>query len=387
METPSTWTIGKRITFGFAVVLIAMGLASGYATWTMKHAELSAQTIANQTLPEAVIGSKLVAQIGDIRVAARDFALTYAPAYSEKAKKLFEGVRATLSDAKALSVAHPAMAKLSDDIQRTEPLVVEYEKLIFAMEVRGAAYIKARDAAGQTALDLNNSWAKIVTLQSKLFKQDTTASGSVSAQPSAEQFKILELAVEGQLHTNLACVGNWKSQVVHKVELLETSHAELAKVRKNLEELAPLVTATEIKAELSLAKQLVAAYEGTIDDVRTSTLTFDEITFKHTAQGAKLATSVADLLANVNMRVQEAASSSGASLTRSMFTVIGAVMGGIAIGIVAAYFIIRGTNKVLMDVTHTLEDGTNQIVSSAGQVSFSSQELSQASSRHASSLE
>jgi methyl-accepting chemotaxis protein len=62
-----------------------------------------------------------------------------------------------------------------------------------------------------------------------------------------------------------------------------------------------------------------------------------------------------------------------------------AVAFGVAVTV--AYFIIRGSNRVLTAVARTLDDGSNQVVAAASQVSSASQTLAEGSSEQASSLE
>jgi methyl-accepting chemotaxis protein len=72
--------------------------------------------------------------------------------------------------------------------------------------------------------------------------------------------------------------------------------------------------------------------------------------------------------------------------TARLWTIVGLLI-AIAMGAAVAFVIIRSTNRVLGDAVTTLTEGSHQLVSAAGQVSTSSQALSQGATEQAASLE
>ena len=75
------------------------------------------------------------------------------------------------------------------------------------------------------------------------------------------------------------------------------------------------------------------------------------------------------------------------TVDRALALIIACTAGGLLIGVVFAFVIIRGTNRALARVSGTLEDGAHQVVSAAGQVSAASQSLAEGASEQAASLE
>ena len=86
-------------------------------------------------------------------------------------------------------------------------------------------------------------------------------------------------------------------------------------------------------------------------------------------------------------RTVEAANLSNQKLTSASWTMIVGLIGAFVVGVTIAFFIIRNSNKVLTNVAHALDDGSNQVVSASSQVSAASQTLAEGSSEQASSLE
>ena len=60
---------------------------------------------------------------------------------------------------------------------------------------------------------------------------------------------------------------------------------------------------------------------------------------------------------------------------------------GVALGILVAFDIVKGVNRVLTRLSSSLNDGSNQVASAAGQVTAASQTLAEGASEQASSLE
>ncbi|MDR3459529.1 MAG: methyl-accepting chemotaxis protein, partial [Verrucomicrobiae bacterium] len=78
--------------------------------------------------------------------------------------------------------------------------------------------------------------------------------------------------------------------------------------------------------------------------------------------------------------IQSAASSSKAGI------LIGLSL-AIVVGLGIALIITRGTSRILRNVSHSLDEGSDQVVSASGQVSSASQTLAEGASEQASSLE
>jgi methyl-accepting chemotaxis protein len=80
-----------------------------------------------------------------------------------------------------------------------------------------------------------------------------------------------------------------------------------------------------------------------------------------------------------------AASEKAMSLANTMTMVLTII--GISLGVIFSIIIVKGISRVLNNVAGSLDDGSNQVVSAAGQVSASSQTLAEGASEQAASLE
>jgi len=95
-----------------------------------------------------------------------------------------------------------------------------------------------------------------------------------------------------------------------------------------------------------------------------------------------------DQLSEVNSKYGDAAgAASEKAMSLANTLTAGLASAGILLGILLSYFVVRGVNRVLIRISSTMNDGSNQVASAASQVSASSQALAEGSSEQASSLE
>jgi methyl-accepting chemotaxis protein len=80
-------------------------------------------------------------------------------------------------------------------------------------------------------------------------------------------------------------------------------------------------------------------------------------------------------------------STSMSSSVHSLWLSVCIGLGAIVLGIVLSWYMVTSTNAVLREATNELSEGSEQVVSAAGQVSSSSQSLAQGSSEQAATIE
>ena len=379
-------TIGKRITLGFALVLTVMGLIGLFAAYNMKHAAANAKAIATQSVPENIIGAHLASSFGLARVAVRDYALNYDATYVTKAQKAFDDMNATFAEAKTLIAGHPELTQLAEGLEQAEPAVREDEVLVAKMGETGESYITARAAADQVAIDLDSALAKLVAEEKRHYEEAAAVTNGLAAQLSAP-FAAYQHAAELQLEANVARVNNLKAQTFRDVTMLDACQSQLEKMEQSLGELAPLVTTETGKTELAACTKLFGVYKTTIADLKSAFVVFFENTKQRTEAGITANKYIEEILSGSSTRAQTSAALSSDKLGRSTGYVFVGILGAIALGVVAALIITRGTTRILRQVCDALDDGSNQVRSSADQVSSSSQALAEGSSEQAASLE
>ncbi len=379
-------TIGKRLTLSFSLLLIVTVIVGGLATWTMKRAAASATSISAQIVPENIVGARLTSQFGAARIAARDYALTFDPAYITKAKTAFDAMEAAFVEAKDLAARYPDSGEFSQSVTQARPLVTEYASLVAKMLDTGNSYLADRAASAQIAIDLNASLAKIVAEQKTTYASAAVQPG-VTASQLADAFLAVDHALEAQNQANLARISNWKAHTFRDTKMFDACLAGIAKLTTLVDSLKTEIKTPQGKAEVEVSQKLLETYKTTIANLQNSFVQFSENSKRRTDVGIDANKLIEAILSTTSARASESASGSSSSLVRSSVIVSGGILAAVLIGVALGIVLVRSTNHSLRKVADMLHQASRQITGASAQVSAGSQSLAQGSSEQAASLE
>ena len=500
-------TVGKRITLGFAGVIVIMVALGGMAVWNMHAAKVESAKLADEYVPEVDVAAQVRGAANRVMYEMRGYGFTEDETFYQNAQKEMGDLDQALDACRALDEKAVYLTKLAGQIEVAQSAVDEYKALVEqtvattarmadarkALDENAAAYMKncadflanqnaalTRDfeerlqkiqltdgvvAAGTKtrvlnfraqALDdpelldeaiatINNvttftdrlrpitrdpadierienvlaaadKYEKNMTTFLEEFRKgqsaDKAALGAcrermdeaaavfvsncddfMAGQYAALERDITERHTKITLANDVLDIGNATRVAAFKSQALRDPATMRAGIR-GLDVLADMYAdlreITRLEADLEAianTERAGKAYGAAMERFLTEWETLQEIGAKRTEAGHTLITA-AKTTADAAMEATNGiATDCATSLARSTTIMVGGLIGGTIMAILAALYIARSITGPLGRAVETLSSGAEQVTSAAGQVSQSSQSLAEGASEQASSLE
>ena len=374
----SSFTIGRKITSGFAFILVLLAIVAGIAYIAMRQAGQSMSEYSNSTGQTNSV-TKLEASILGLQMSINEFLMSGSDESIVNYEKNKKGVDA---------VAAVAM----DDLQSRPAL---------ASELTEAAKLLADyDSAFRRIVDLFHERQKEVstTLEPGTVAITDALKGMlVAARQSGDQSasyktsSALQNFFEGIASVNSFLLTRNQVHVTKTRESFAAMQKQVVTIEKELKEAEALDASLADPAKMKLLKQLqensaayLAGFEHVVavTDAR-STIVKDKL--------EKLAPQLNEKIASIRSELRRLQDSLDADARvvekRNQILVLSFSIAGVALGLIGAFLIIRSVNGPIRNLTTRLTGGAEHTTSAAGQVSSASQSMADGSSRQAAALE
>ena len=378
-------TIGKKIALGFGALILIAALLGGMAVFSMKSVQTQSQTLAEGYVPESQIASDLATAFGKAVLAMRTYGLTAEQSSLDDARKALADVHQQQQAAQKLSDAHPELAKLRANLSELAPALASYESLIDQTATKNKDILAGRDKLNQAAAGFIANIDKLIAGQK--VKQENEIKAFTEAPKLQQRADKLALANTIRGEGNAARIAVFKSQAMRDPTLIQDGLAGFDLMDKKFDELQAMLVVQADIDELTQVKNDAHNYRDAMKANMDDNVALAEIAKQRVEALNRVDALVNDTQDTGMKRTVEAADSSTQKLIAASWTMKIGLIAALLVAITIAFFIIRNSNKVLTNVAHALDDGSNQVVAASSQVSAASQTLAEGSSEQASSLE
>jgi methyl-accepting chemotaxis protein len=381
----SALTIGQRVALGFALLLLLAAGLGGFASWQMFTATRGARFLAVAVAPQADVTSTLAQASGMLQREMRTYSFTGDPDQLALAQKNLAAVNAALAAARKLSEEQPALVALRESIPQADKTLAKYTHEIDAT-------IANLQSLAQTRAQLDVAAAGFLqAINEFIDDQDAKLAAEILAGLPAE--KLEERRLKSHLATEIIDTANsirvatFKAQALRKTELVDKALPLFDTIETTRLKLLSLAKEELDLKRLATVAQTTATYKAGIESIAKNLNESRSIAVTRIAAVAEFDEVINGVLDRSIQRTVDYANTSSASLgNASRLVMIGlAVMA--AVGMAAAFLIIRGVNRALTRTAESLAQGSLQVAAASGQVSAASQTLAQGSSEQAASLE
>jgi methyl-accepting chemotaxis protein len=378
-------SLAKKISLGFATLIVITVAMGGFAALDMRHAAQSATTMADEYAPEVKLAGDLNTAVLETMLNIRTYSLSTDAAYLAKGKKSLEDMDRSAQAAKAFQERHPGQSQLRDQIGSLLPDVQEWRRLIQKTEENITALTQARtelNAEGEEAIS-----SMALVHRSQLAHLTGAQTNTTVADKPQERLRPLELIEEIRSAIHSVHEGAFKGLALRDPHLIEQGVQKLEAADKAFAALTPLLGQTNILKELKEAREASQRYLTGMRKLTEITVTQAELTRQRTVLGEKMSqlTKAAAQTGIANTVTH----SDGArhTLQRSVWRMFAGLAIALVAGTLIGFVIIRGVGRILTSVTKALSRGADQTASAAGQVAAASQALAEGASEQAASLE
>lgn len=371
-------TIGRKITSGFAFIIVLLAIVAGIAYYAMRQAGRSMSEYSNSTGQTNSV-TKLEASILGLQMSINDFLMSGTDeslATYEQTKKNVDAVAsATLQNLES----RPAMAaELSDALKLLSEYNASFRRIVDLFNERRkevTSTLEPRSAAIAEALKAMLVAARQSGDQSASYKTSSALQNFFEGLASVNSF----LLTRDQVH------------VTKTRESFTAMQKQVVTIEKELKEAEMLDASLADPAKMKLLKQLqenstayLAGFEHVVAVTESrSAIVKDKLERLAPQLSAKIASTRADL-----RKLQDSLDADARVVEkRNQILVLSFSIAGVALGLAGAFLIIRSVNGPIRNLTHRLTDGAEHTTSAAGQVSSASQSMADGSSRQAAALE
>ena len=294
-------------------------------------------------------------------------------------------MQVALAAARKLGDAQSSLAALRESVGTAEKAIGTYARQVDATVANMESL-----AAIRSGLD-TSAGAFVKALEAYLHKQNKSLSDEIAAATPPEKLeerrRKIEIANEIYDEANQVRITTFRSQALRQPELLDATKTLFAEIEVARVKTVALTHQAEDLRDLETVGKSLEAYKAGIDALVANYAEARTTAVTRLAAVTKFDTIVADLLARSIARTVEYANGSASSLGAASTLVLSGLVGMSVIGIVVAFFIIRGVNIALTKTAESLSQGALQVAAASGQVSSSSQSLAEGASEQAASLE
>ena len=381
----SSLTIGQRVALGFSFLLIISALLGGFAAFKMLTGATGAHFLASAVAPQAEVTSTLAAASAKTQLAARTYGLTSDEAFRDATLKHLAEVNVSLDACRKLAASQPSLTALQEGVIAAEKALAAYVTQFKATEANLISLDKTRAQLDSGASAFVASITAFIAGQDKKLGEEIAA--GLAADKLEERRVKLSLANEIIDQGNIIRVITFKAQALRQPELVDKALPLFTEIEAHRQKLVPVTRDPANLKQLTEVGQAAAAYKAGIDALVKNFAEAQAIQKARSAAAAEFDAVVEGVLDRSIKRTLEYASTSASSLSATSQTLIAGEIAMVVIGLLAAFFIIRGVNRALTQTAESLSQGSLQVAAAAGQVSSASQSLAEGSSEQAASLE
>ena len=381
----SSLTIGQRVALGFSFILLISAALGGYAAMKMLVGSKGAHFLAAAVAPQAKVTSTLASASAKTQLAARTYGLTSDEAFRDATLKHLGEVNDALAATRKLAEAQPSLSALHDGVIAAEKALAAYVVQFKATEANLTTLDKIRSQLDSSGGEFVTSITTFIAGQDKKLGEEIAS--SIAADKLEERRVKLSMANEIIDHGNTIRVITFKSQALRQPELVEKALPLFTEIEALRQKLVPVTRVSANLKQLEVVGQTAATYKAGIEALVKNFAEAQVIMKARSAAAADFDGVVEGVLHRSITRTLEYANTSASGLSAATQLLIAGEIIMVVLGLLAAFFIIRGVNRALTQTAETLSQGSLQVAAAAGQVSSASQSLAEGSSEQAASLE
>jgi methyl-accepting chemotaxis protein len=373
----TSMTIGRRILFGFGIVLSVFIITAIISRVALTRAGNGLTMFATST-EETNLAAQLESSMLTLRMDVNEYLVSGSNSalvsYNDEAKKLTEILNKAISQVKD-------SGRLSE-INNAQKLMGDYDKAFRQIvELRNACNKEVSDALDPKAAEMAEALKGMLSAARQ--------SGDMSA--AFKTSSALQNLFEGLTAVNSFQLANQTAMAAKAKESFANMQKLVTTIQKELKEATELDANLADPAKQALLEKLLlncAAYSEAFDRVVSLT---DQRTKLVNEQLEKLAPLFAKNIANVRVAVSELQTGIGRDAQddqkRFELIVLVVTLCGVLAGILGAIYIARSVTKPILELSTSLSSDMELTAAAAAQVTTASRSLAEGSSSQAASLE
>jgi methyl-accepting chemotaxis protein len=375
-----TWTVAKRVTAGFAAIIIIATALGALAILNMRRSEAEARQVSEQDTPKVASGHTIERATLMALFEIRGYSYTEDSNFLARGEQVLAGLDQEIAQAKVSPV--PAVKAAADQVA---PHVAQYERLIQQTAAETAALQQNRlalNAATEAFAAACHAYS--LDLRSELANDLATNTPAEILQQRVKKAESIDDILQAGKDCRDAL---WRAQALRNPQLLQGEETNFLAIHTSLADLRRLTSDPGHLKRLDDCLAAASAYERAEADFVTHWQQREGLNAQRLAE-ANLVMGIAKDSAQAGLTdtIAGAQSVTGRMSGATRILVAGLIV-AVTLGLVFAFLTTRGITRILSQIAEALGAGSSQVLSAASQVSAASQSLAEGASEQASSLE
>jgi len=378
-------TLGMKITMGFGIIITIMLILGGIGVVNMNSAGNNSHALAEKYAPEVDVATRVERRIMKMMYEMRGYNFTEDENYLKAGVENLEAAKKRVEDMKTLSGKYPELVQLKESVGKIETAILEYEKLIAAMDKTIKVLNSARTEMDASARDFVNSITNLISAQNKAMEKEIN-SGATPVQ-LLERHEKITLANDIIDLGNAIRTANFRSQAIRNMDAIKSQMGLFDKMDEKIDAALKITRLDRDINELEQVRKSKNRYKAAIEQMLAANDELEKINAGRVKYGNDaLKDGETISRAGVKQTVDLLNETNSQLSTASMTMIIGLIV-ALIIGIVVAIFISKSITRPTIEAVRIIAEANSQVVAASDQISASSQSLAQGASEQASSIE
>ncbi len=247
-------SLGVKIAFGFAVLIVISAVLGLMAIWNMKNVSTQSTILAHEYVPEVDVAVELRGAANRLMYEMRGYGFTEDNKYYQSARVEIEAVETALQKARDLEEKSPNLKKLKAQIEAAAKAVEEYKRLIQETVETTEKLAADKQNLAVIAKNYMENAFDFLANQKEQFKIDLDE--------RQQKIKFITDLVHIGSHVRVA---NFKAQAMKTPELMRKAVLELARVEEPLSGLREITRDKEDIQKINTIQSAARNYQNAIE--------------------------------------------------------------------------------------------------------------------------
>ena len=378
-------TLGVKIGFGFACLILIMLLLGGLAIFNMERVANQTTVMASEKVPAASVANNIERAALMTMYQVRGYVYTSDSKFLNDGQNSLKDVTKYLDEASGLSEKSATLGTLKTAAENARKAAETYDDLL-------KQTVTKTDEVTRDQETMNAEAAKFIKLMGDFLNSQKTnmvsdIDNKLDAVALKERLQKISLCYEMMDLGNACRITAWKAVAKRDPKQIQEVQGNFDKINQILETLRPMTKQAVNIQQIEDTQKAVGSYKEAMNAMLSAWQAREEL---NSTRGKAAETVLAEAKAATlqGMKdVTDIGTTAENSLTTSSNVMIGGLIVAVLMGCIVAFFITRSITGPLNRAITSLTDGSTQVASASGQISSASQSLAEGATEQASSLE
>jgi methyl-accepting chemotaxis protein len=378
-------TLGMKIGFGFASLILLMLLLGGLAIFNMKGVASQTTIMASEKVPAASVANNVERAALMTMYQVRGYVYTSDTKFLTDGQASLKEVAKYLDEASGLSEKSSTLESLKTAAGNARKAAETYDDLLKQTVTRTEKVEESQKLMNEEAAKFMKLLADFLATQNANMNSDID--NKLDAAALKERLQKITMSNDIIDLGNACRLAAWKALAERDPKLILEAQGNFDKINKILEALRPITKQAVNIQQIDETQKSVESYKNAMNAMLTEWQAREEL---NSTRGKAAETVLAEAK-NATIQgmkdVTDIGTTAKDSLTTSSNVMVGGLIVAVILGSIVAFFITRSITGPLNRAITSLTEGSTQVASASGQISSASQQLAEGATEQASSLE